>query len=188
MIDVSLEYVRKALDQYLVNRYEVENNIVVLNSLVMPDGSLPQKNSNKVVITLVNLEYETSKQFYGNQQIGPQQANMMNPAVCFNLHILVSANFEDYSEALKFLTASIGFFQANSSMSRANYPRLPAGVNALKFEIENSPTNKMENIWMAMGAKYSPSIIYKVRQIQIQSDQISSVVPLVQDASSEVAH
>ncbi len=186
MIDVSLEFVRSVLDQFLVNRFALESSMVVLNGLVMPDGSAPQKNNNKVVVTLVNLEYETSKQFFGEKRVGPHNASQISPAVCFNLHILVSACFDDYSEALKFLTASIGFFQANPSLSRASHPTMPAGVAALKVEIENSPASKMENIWMALGAKYSPSIIYKIRQIEVQSEQVSGVVPLVQDTTGTV--
>ncbi len=187
MIDVSLEYIRKVLNQYLTNRYCVDSNIVVLNNLVMPDGSSPQNNNNKIVMTLVNLEYETSRQFYNDQRVGSTHANLINPPVWFNVHILISACFDEYTEALKFLTASIGFFQANALLSRTNYPLLPEGVSALKFEIENSSSHKMENIWMALGAKYLPSIIYKVRQICVQSDQINGVVPLVKETLSEVA-
>lgn len=187
MIDVSLEYVRKILDQYLTNRYVVDSNVVVLNNLVMQDGSSPQKNNNKIVITLVNLEYETSKQFYGDKNIGLHYATQINPPVCFNLHVLISSSFDEYSEALKFLTASIGFFQANTLLTRASNPHMPEGVSALKFEIENSSSHKMENIWMALGAKYLPSIVYKIRQVSVQSDQIASVVPLVQGGSNTVA-
>ncbi|MBI3230059.1 MAG: DUF4255 domain-containing protein [Burkholderiales bacterium] len=186
MIDVSLEYVRKVLDQYLSTRYGVETNFVVLNNLISPDGSVPQKNNNKLVITLVTLEYETSKQFYSDQKPTPDRLTQINPPIWFNLDILISANFDEYSEALKFLTATIGFFQANTVMNRANQPALPVGLTGLKFEIENSPTGKMENIWMALGAKYLPSIIYKIRQVYVQADQIEAEIPLVQNISSGV--
>jgi len=184
MIDVSLEYVRRQLDQYLGNRYGMEANFVVLNNIVLPDGSVPQKNNNKVVITLVTLEYETSKQFYGEQTASPNTVTQVNPSLWFNLDILISANFDEYSEALKFLTATIGFFQSNAVMTRANSPGLPRGLPALKFEIENSSSNKMENIWTALGAKYLPSIIYKIRQVCVQADQIKAEIPLVQDSES----
>ncbi len=186
MIDVSLDFVRKMLDQHLCNKYGLESNFVVLNNLVLPDGSVPQKNNNKIVITMVTLENETSKQYYADKNPGPDRLAQINPAVWFNLDILISANFDEYSEALKFLTASIGFFQANTVMTRISYPTLPVGLTALKFEIENSSSGKMENIWMSLGAKYLPSIIYKIRQVYVQADQIESEIPLVQNIASGV--
>jgi hypothetical protein len=44
----------------------------------------------------------------------------------------------------------------------------------------------MENIWMALGAKYLPSIIYKIRQVYVQADQINAVVPLVTEENTSV--
>lgn len=186
MIDVSLEYVRKVLDQYLMTRFGMDSTIVVLNNLVMPDGSPPQKNSNKMVMTLVSLEYETSKQYYSDQKPGSTRIHHVNPPIWFNLDILISANFDEYGESLKFLTAVVAFFQATPALNRLNSPSLPPGISDLKFEIENSPSNKMENIWMALGAKYLPSIIYKMRQVCVQADQIDAVIPLVQESHGVV--
>ncbi len=55
MIDVSLAFVRKVLDQYLVASFGQEGGMVILNSLINSDGHVPEKNKNKIVITLVNI-------------------------------------------------------------------------------------------------------------------------------------
>lgn len=184
MIGVSLEYIRNVLDQSLMTYFAMEASVVVLNNLVDINGNSPQKNQNKLVVTLVNLEYEVNKQFYGGQRLDAAQVNRINPAVCFNLDILISANFDEYSEALKFLTATIGFFQENISFTRANHPSLPEGISILQFEIENSPSGKTHNLWTSLGAKYLPSIIYKIRHVSVSSEQIKGAFAVIQDASA----
>jgi hypothetical protein len=183
MIDVALVFVRQVLDQYLVASFGQENGIVVLNNLINSDGQIPEKNKNKIVITLVNLEYETNKQFYGGQRRDEDQFSQVNPVLYFNLDILISASFDEYSESLKLLTAIIGFFQENLAFSRANNPTLPEGISLLKFEIENSSSVKMQNLWTALGAKYLPSIIYKIRHVAVQGGQIKGSSAVIQDVS-----
>lgn len=189
MIDVSLDYVRKALDQNLITTFGLDGSVVVLNNVVDANGNSPQKNQNKLVVTLVNLEYETSKQFYGgygSQRWDANQVSRVNPAVCFNLDILISANFDEYTEALKFLTAAIRFFQENLAFTRTNNPTLPEGISALKFEIENTPSTKTYHLWNSLGAKYMPSIVYKIRHVSIDSEQVKGSPATVQNTSAEV--
>lgn len=186
MIDVSLAFVRQVLDQYLVASFGQEGGMVILNSLINSDGHVPEKNKNKIVITLVNLEYETNKQFYGGERREGDQYSQVNPAVFFNLDILISASFDEYGESLKVLTAVIGFFQENLSFSRANSPMLPAGISMLKFEIENSSSAKMQNLWTSLGAKYLPSIVYKIRHVAVQGGQIKGSSTVIQDVSGSV--
>ena len=57
---------------------------------------------------------------------------------------------------------------------------MPEGISALKFEIENTPSSKTHNLWTALGAKYLPSIVYKVRHVKVDAGQIKG-------ASAEVA-
>lgn len=184
MIDASLEFVAKTLNQSLVTGFNLENSIVVLNNLVDANGAAPQKNQNRLVLTLVNLEYETNKQYYGGQQRDESSVNRTNPPVFFNLDLLVAANFEDYAEALKFLTAAIGFFQENLLLNRTNSPTLPEGISMLKFEIENTPSVKTHNLWTALGAKYLPSIVYKIRHVSVDARQIKGSVAGVQEVST----
>lgn len=190
MIDVSLEYVRKVLDHSLAITFRLDGGVVVLNNVVDANGDSPQKNQNKLVVTLVNLEYETSKQFYGgydSYRLDTKQINRVNPAVCFNLDILISANFDEYKEALKFLTAAIRFFQENIVLTRTNNPTLPDGISALKFEIENTPSTKTYHLWNSLGAKYMPSIVYKIRQVTVDSGQIKSSPTTIQNIVTEAS-
>lgn len=186
MINVALVFIRQVLDGFLTTSFAIPPGIVVLNNLVDANGASPQKNLNSIVITLINLEYETNKQLYGGQRQAGNQMNRLNPAIHFNLDILVSANFDDYNEALKFLAACIGFFQEHQVFTRATNPTLPVGIPALTVEIENSPIAKTHNLWNALGAKYIPSMIYKIRHVGVQSGQVKGSSSIVQNTENSV--
>jgi hypothetical protein len=183
MIDVSLDFVRQVLDNHLTISMGVESGTVVLNNVSNSGSSEQNANLNKVVLTLVNLEYETNRQFYGGQRYNGQQVVQVNPALFFNMDVLVSVNFTTYYESLKFLTAVIAFFQENMAFNRHTHPAMPDGLSVLKFEIENSPSEKTHNLWTALGVSYLPSIVYKIRHVSVQSGQVKGASAPVQDVA-----
>jgi hypothetical protein len=187
MLESALIFIRRKLDQYLINCFSLSESVTALNQLVGQDGAFPQKNQNKIVITLINLEHETAKQYYGGQKsLGSDGFGRINPAIRFNLDLLFTASFDDYEESLKLLGETIAFFQANQSFNRQTMPDMPDGISMLSFEVESISYFETHNLWSAMGAKYMPSVIYKVRHVTIQTDQITGVVSPVSDVSSQV--
>ena len=187
MLEPVLLFVRDKVNQHLVNYFGLSDSVVVLNNLLEQDGSAPQKNSNKIVITLINLEKENAKQFYGGQKnMVANAVGKIYPSIHFNLDLLFTASFDDYGESLKFLGETIAFFQSFQTMDRENSPDLPAEGSALKFEVESISYTETHNLWSAMGAKFRPSIIYKVRHVTIQSDQVRVKIPQVSDVGTGV--
>lgn len=188
MIHMALKAIKDKLELYLKVRFGLDQNIAILNQLVEHDGKELKQNQNKVVITLINLDHETNQQYIGSQQRSSTSSFLnINPAIHFNMDLLFTAIFDDYEEALKFLNATISFFQANNSINNKNTPELPAGIKSLKFEIENSNYHQIHSLWSAMGAKYQPSIIYKVRHVTVQADQVATVSQSVSDVASNVS-
>ncbi|KHN52491.1 hypothetical protein OI70_19275 [Dickeya fangzhongdai] len=190
MIDDALGYVKSILSQQLCHQFDSDGELVVVNNLVELNGSYPLKNQNKMVLTLINLEHETIKPFYGGRSAsGPENTNIRQimPAVRFNLDVLFTAHFDDYHEALKFLSATIAFFQASPTLVRQKFPDMPDDLTQLQFEIENSSYEKTQNLWSALGARYQPSIIYKIRHIAIQSNQIAGETPVLQHVTNKVS-
>ncbi len=176
MIQTALVFIKKKLDQHLVNHFNLDESVAVLNHLVGQDGSYPQKNQNKMVITLINLDYDTFKPFQNaSQRTQDNNFVKINPPVQFNVDLLFTACFDDYEEALKFLTATIAFFQSNNTFNLKSTPDIPDGITMLNFEIEKTSYFEIHNLWNAMCAKYQPSIIYKVRHISIQNSEIKAV-------------
>lgn len=185
MISKALQFTNDALDQFLRNRFGLDDKKVLLNKLVESNGNVPQVNQNKVVISLINVEKETTKPFYvRNQQLQNGNYSDVSPSERYNLDLLISSNFDDYGETLKFLDAVILFFQVNTTLDASSFSSIPAGLTRLEFEIEKVTYHQMQSLWTAMGAKYQPSVIYKTRLITIQASEISGFTPAVSNTSN----
>lgn len=183
MLDHALLFVRDKLDAHLRRRLGVSDPVVVLNHLsVHGDGQI-QKNQNRMVMTLSMLEYETNKAYY-NGPVNTQTRK--NPPQRFNLNLLLSANFDDYVEALKVLSETILFFQATPAFQANEFPDMPQGLTALQFEVDGTSEGKTRELWNTLGANYLPSILYKVRHITIDASQIADVHTATQRIEVEV--
>ena len=188
MLKNALTYVKDSLNQYFMNLFAVHEGKAVLANLVDQSGAIPLENQNKMVISLINLEQETAKAYHDQYtRVNDGSFKNANPAARFNLDILFTACFEDYEEGLKFLAATISFFQGFGSLNAANHADLPEGIHKLNFNIETLTYNETHSLWSAMGAKYQPSVIYKVRLISIQPEEIEGFDPSIQGISHNVA-
>lgn len=182
MIAKTLTFITELLNQELKMSFGFNDNRVVASSLVNPDGSMPSNAENKIVISVVNLEHETSMKSMSNYMTdGANNYAKIAPPVHLNLYLLVSANYDsnNYIEANKVLSAIIGVFQANPYFNRQTNPEMQAPLEKLTMEIFNLPINELSHIWSGIGAKYVPSIIYKVRMLSIQEEIIKKEVPSV---------
>jgi hypothetical protein len=187
MINEALQFTTDTLDQFLRNRFALDEPKVIKNILIESNGNIPTANQNKVVISLINVERETTKAFnFRNHQLSNGNYVNVNQAERFNLDILVSANFDDYTETLKFLNAVILFFQINTSLSVNSSSAIPKGLNKLEFDIEKLNYQEMNNLWTAMGAKYQPSVIYKMRLLTIQGFEADGYVSAVSANNTQV--
>lgn len=180
MLGTTLQFVCDALDQYIQHQFGLDETKVVLNGLIESNGSVPSANQNMVVVSLINIEKETAKAFYGRyQRQADGQFSDMNPYERYNLDLLISAGFDNYKETLKFLSATMAFFQANACMDMNSYSNMPQGLPKLEFEIEKINYQDMQGLWTAMGAKYQPSVIYKMRFLTIQAAEVQGFAPAV---------
>jgi len=187
MISKALQYTCDALDQFLKNRLALDESKVLLNNVIDTNGSIPQANHNKVVISLINIEKETSRPHYHvrNQKMPDGSFSDVNPPERYNLDILLTSSFDDYGESLKFLDASILFFQMNILLDPASFSNIPEGLNKLHFDNEKITYHQMHSLWTAMGAKYQPSVIYKMRLVTFQGDEAAAFTPAISNVSTQ---
>ena len=174
MIEKAFQFTAKTLNQSVKNKFGLDEDVVIINRIIEQDGKVPEKNKNQIVLSLIHVEEETTKQFYNRMQ-PVSDGNYAKKPVSnrYNLFMLITPNFDDYSEALKFLDATIQFFQNNELIDATKYATIPAEIGKLEFEFQKGDGYmQMQNLWTALGAKYQPSIIYKIRMITISSDQV----------------
>lgn len=174
MIQQALQYTTNTFNQFVKNQFELDDTPVITNTIIAPDGSIPLENKNKIVISLIHIAQETTKQFYNKS---PQIVNgkyvHKRPTECYNLYLLVTANFDNYQEALKFINVSVKFFQTYALIDANRNSNIPKGLSKIEFDLEKENNYmQMQNLWTALGAKYQPSLIYKMRLITISSDEV----------------
>ena len=181
MIDKALIFIRDVLNQELKLSLELEDEPVVVSSLINPDGSPAASAENKIVISIINLEHETavkSRQDY-YREASDTGFGQVRPPVYLNVYLLISANYDsgNYLEANKRLSKVISTFQGHSYYTKQAYPSMQKPLEKLTFELYNLPINELSHIWSGIGAKYVPSVIYKVRMLNLQEDRIDKEIP-----------
>ncbi|WP_343690603.1 DUF4255 domain-containing protein [Chitinophaga sp.] len=184
MIYETLSCVADEINQYFNRQLHLSEDKVVLSAIVNQDGSVAIQGENKVVLTLINVEKEP----LGNTVPGFNNGYVTarsTPPVCINLYILFAAYFSsnNYPEALRFLSFIIAYFQSRNVLSSANTPSLDRRIEKLMFEMESLSTERLNNVWATLGAKYMPSVIYKMRMLTFDEGMIREYRPVVSDPS-----
>ena len=184
MIYSALNTVAEQLNTYFSNRFSLSEDKVILSSIVNQDGSVAITETDKVILTLVNLQEEpisgTGKTITGGGY-GSRSINL-------NIFVLFSAYFSEnnYSEALKFISAIISFFQAKNILTQENTPGLDPNVERLSFEIVNTDFQNLSHLWGTLGGKYLPSIVYKIRMVTFQEGVITGNVSEMSGLGSNI--
>src|SRR4051812_10214313 len=163
MIYQSLHCLAEEINDFFRIKLQVTEDKVLLSSIVNQDGSVAVQGENKIVLTLLNVEKENAKTSPGypaTQRTSNGQASAININLLIMLSVYFSGN--NYPEGLKFLSLVISFLQRKPVFNQSNTPRLPAEIEKLSFDLETIGLERLSNIWTMIGAKYMPSVIYKL--------------------------
>jgi Pvc16 N-terminal domain len=181
MIDKAMAFIIAELNNVLLARFQSNENLAVLSSVSNPDGTLPSGIENKIVVTLINVERDPSANS-GTWPVRPLNEGFArtSPPLSLNLLVMVTASFaSNYSEALRFLGSVMGFFQAKPSFNAQNSPAFPAEMERLSMELVNLSIQEINNVWAILGAKYMPSVVYKMRMLVLQESWIGERIPAI---------
>ena len=170
MIYEVLQTLTDNLNVYFRTKLKIQEDKAELSAIVNQDGSIALQSENKVLVTLLNIEKEP---FSASGQVIGRQKLTLNIFVIFSCYFSNS----NYSEAIRFLDLIITYFEENYTLEAQN---IYDGNNKIKIEIETNNLEKVQNIWSTIGAKYLPSVIYKLRMIVVDSNSITSFAPAVQ--------
>lgn len=183
MIDSTFLFLKTKINNYLNLKTGVSDTF----DITPLTDNTGQVVLDKLGVTLINIEEERSVQPLPQLKSTPGgTVAKSNPLVRLNFHLLFSANFDGhYDEALKHLGYTITFFQAQNVFTPANAPDLPAGIEKLIFELVSLPLEQQNNIWASLGAKYRPSVVYKMRMLLLEDSQtLGSKIPITEVSKS----
>jgi Pvc16 N-terminal domain len=166
----ALEQIRDKLNEYFRSINGVDGKAVIKDvaRIEQASGEVGGEDTiNKVFITLANIEEENTLK--NNYPLREQGSVFISdkPALFLNLYILLSAHFEKYEEeSLKYIGYTLGFFQSHQTLKFKLKEQ--SGFCTLTFNLHNISLENLNNLWVVMGGKYMPSVLYKVKLIMIQ--------------------
>jgi len=181
MIDNTTAFLVDQLNRFLATRVTGKGPHVVLGSPVSPDGPVTLDITDKVVVTLLNIEREyvaaNTSNAYTKHSGGIARSA---PPLNLNLILLISANYpSSYETGLKLLSAILAFFQGHPIFNRQNAPTLPQSLKRLTFEWQDMNLQTAHNMWAGLGGKYLPCAIYKARMLIFEDAWLGDDVPLI---------
>lgn len=186
MIDKVLTFLRDEVNNYLDLRTGLDKKLT-LSNIVEQNGEI--NNETPVILTLVNVEEEkVNKAPVSYKESGNGELSRSNPEIKLNLYILFTANFgkNNYEESLKFLSAVIRCFQGKNVFDHQNAPGLNENIEKLIAELVTLSFEQQNHLWGTIGAKYMPSVMYKIRMLTIQEDQVLEKIKSVRTIDSNL--
>jgi hypothetical protein len=198
LIRTSLEFIKKELEDYMVEREQDPANynngtVVDLKPIVLLNGNINVTDSTHITIMLVGLEEERREgkhlRFIPSDD---KQLLKLNPPVELNLFILFAAHNSNYETSLRDLSDVVSFFQSNPVFDEQNYPALNATVDKpdnkpwqliekLSFRLYNLTFEQQNNLWAMLGAKYIPSVIYRMNLLTFFETKAREKDPVISE-------
>ncbi len=189
MIDKALTVLTESIRDYLIRLPELnitnQDAIDLSHILNYENGELAIPD-NTIGVTLVNIEEERvvkSQKAYTTAYDG--SIVYCNPNIKLNLFVLLIANFGDYKTGLQYLSGVIRYFQYKNVFTSENTPTLDVGIEKLIVELYSMNFEQQNNLWSSLGAKYMPSVLYRVRMLTIQEALTSEIASPIE---KEVIH
>lgn len=174
MIYDALEVLRVEINDFLKALPELNisgTSVVTMSNVAKEDGAIEIPNNN-LGLALVNIEEERLVRDAVAHRVNPDNSiSHQNPEIRLNLLVLFVAHFNDYKTSLQYISGLIRFFQKKSVFTPDSSPSMPDGMTKLVVELQQMNFEQQNNLWAALGAKYLPSALYKIRAISIQEGQ-----------------
>jgi hypothetical protein len=183
----TLEQVRRRLNDFVNAAHRRPGEWVVLSNITDDSGNPSESVKDKLVMVLANIQRETAiSTFNPNAAIRNDAYGVVAPPLYIDLFVFFYANFIDraYCEGLTVISRAISFFQQNPWFTRENLPGLDPAIDKLTFELTNLDLVEVNHLLGMFGARYLPSVYYKVRMIPFQGGAMQAEVPAAQGISN----
>lgn len=125
-------------------------------------------------LSLVNIEEDRIVKQQENFVRRESGVAYQSPKLYLNLYVLFSVNDTKYDEALKKLSFIIQFFQYRNVFDPVNNPGLDERIEKLMVDMCSLSFEQLNHLWGTQGGKYMPSVLYKIRQVTINEDVVTS--------------
>lgn len=199
MILQTLKILSNELESFLDNFVEdgVDSKRVVIGNIAFHEGEKYKPNTvdittdDKIVITVVRVQEESilKNNAHYTKNTPLTSVDYHNPQVHVNLYILITCNSFLYENAMTYLSRVIRFFQSKNVFTDQNTTPIISGINELDrfdnfkllMDLYSPSFEESNHLWSMMGGKQLPSVMYKLRAIDLKFRTISSTGQRVEE-------
>ena len=187
MLYKSLDFLREQLSAYLKDKIPygsglAAGKLVKLDNIAVLDENAI-KNSDNIIISLVNLSEESTLKNIPHYVKGFPNTVYRNPPVYLNLFVLFSSVFKKYEHSLIMLSNVVRFFQGKYAFDHKNSVTAVKDFNDFSIILDlYSPTFEQANyLWSTLGGKQHPYVLYKLRLAEMQRENRSEERGIIQE-------
>jgi hypothetical protein len=190
MILDAMRLMQATLQTYISNLEPTlgSNPIVVIDNITMAEqlGGTSNQLNGHVVLSLVNLQEETSLRNSPYYRVENHHTVYRNPPVSLNLFVLFAVLHNQYDTALRLLSRVIECFQVQPDLSFATSPvvgnvsqdvQIVLDLHSLTFE-------QVNHLWGSLGGKQVPFVLYRARLVAIAAPQRQSEAPVITEVAA----
>jgi hypothetical protein len=184
VINVLVAHVLSELNAYVKLRSGIGDRVVA-GMLVGADGKANSSVNDKVAAAIVNIEEDRVYKSVETMVKTDGAVRTSRPEIRLKFYLLFAANLTKYDEALKAIGAIVTFFQHRDIFEYAAIPALEGVAGRMVFELYSLTFEQQNHLWGALGAKYVPSVVYKVGVITVREDLAEGAIVPVSDLTAE---
>ena len=152
------------LEEYLSRFHNRPEGLATVGQI----GNGTEEKPCKMVVSLLNVERETTGGISAPVQRTEEGYARMHPPLLLNLNVMLAAVFDErqYAESLSLLADTLRFIQS--------VPRFEADGAWYTIEIVNLTLQDLNNMWTLLGGQYYPSVVCKIRRLCIDGGQAAA--------------
>lgn len=190
MLDFAISLVGSNLNSHLRQKFQLTEDKLTISGLVGQDGAIAVNEENKLILSLLNVENEPASGSSVEYRIQGNRATKLRQSIHVNVYFLVAAHFasENYDEALKYVSETISYFQVNNYFDKGNTEDMPANLEKLIVEMCRWKIQETSQMWHMIGAKFLPSVAYKMRLLSYVDDQTLESTPVAESVDVGSQH
>jgi hypothetical protein len=167
VIDKALSVLNGQLNAFLNTRFGPSGNDLVALGPV-PDANKETPPAQPLTLSLGRIEEERVVKTQTATRKRDSVIEDIQPDIKLNLFLLASSHGNSYSDALRFLSATVLFFQSRPAFDQTNCPGLDPAIEKLLVELYSQSFEEQNHLWGSLSLRYVPSVLYRVRLLIIQ--------------------
>lgn len=170
MISTILHKITSTLNDNIRSQFNLKRDIVKIQSV---DND---ENEGYIGISVINIERDTSGGIVFNRKdVSLDHSSQSVPAWHVNIYVLIAAVFpkKKYAESLKLIAGMLSVVQSNHIIVFDDLG------NRYTMEPINTTFQELSNIWSISGGTYYPSIICKIKSVEIDGGRMIQINPTI---------